>query len=294
MSTPIRFKGVVDTTANIELDKYQGRIGFDTTVNRYVAYYDNTNRAVLARRDIMETFSGIRNNGAYQDSLGVERISSTGAVTGSTLKASNLPGSGVRPLVADALGVIDDQDAVMFRKTIDSPPTRSGIVDVLRALTSPPGSPSAGDRYCVAGSGSGAWSGKGGQLAEWDGSAWGFTDFSAYSIVPLWRALYDAGGVASRLFTTAASDNDLLLSVPGTAFSYGEVTMGSPVVNLSSISAQLRVAGTQVLSSRKTGWAASSGTTSRTGLSDSSDLAAVRSHLIALLNDLTTHGLIGA
>ena len=123
MSTPIRFKGVVDSTANIELGKYQGRIGFDTTISRYIAYYDATNSAVLARRDIAETFAGIRNNGAYQDSLGVERISSTGAVIGSTLKASNLPGVGARPLVADALGVIDDQDAATFRTTIGVPET---------------------------------------------------------------------------------------------------------------------------------------------------------------------------
>jgi hypothetical protein len=58
LSTPIRFKGVVDSTANIELGKYQGRIGFDTTISRYIAYYDATNSAVLARRDIAETFAG--------------------------------------------------------------------------------------------------------------------------------------------------------------------------------------------------------------------------------------------
>jgi len=43
-----------------------------------------------------------------------------------------------------------------------------------RDLTAPPGSPAAGDSYIVAASATGAWAGKDGQVAQWNGSAWVF------------------------------------------------------------------------------------------------------------------------
>lgn len=44
-----------------------------------------------------------------------------------------------------------------------------------RALSTPPGSPVAGDRYIVGGSPTGAWSGHTNAIARWSGSAWEFT-----------------------------------------------------------------------------------------------------------------------
>lgn len=51
---------------------------------------------------------------------------------------------------------------------------------ITRTLTTPPGSPSSGDRYLIgldtsASAATGAWAGKDGQIAEWNGSAWVFT-----------------------------------------------------------------------------------------------------------------------
>jgi len=45
-----------------------------------------------------------------------------------------------------------------------------------RTTTAPPGSPAAGDTYIVAASATGAWAGKDGNIAVWDGvnSAWVF------------------------------------------------------------------------------------------------------------------------
>jgi hypothetical protein len=43
-----------------------------------------------------------------------------------------------------------------------------------RDLAAPPGSPTAGDTYIVATGGTGAWAGKDGQVAVWDGAAWAF------------------------------------------------------------------------------------------------------------------------
>lgn len=44
-----------------------------------------------------------------------------------------------------------------------------------RDLATPPGSPSTGDRYIVAASGTGAWAGQDNNIAEWNGSIWVFT-----------------------------------------------------------------------------------------------------------------------
>lgn len=41
-------------------------------------------------------------------------------------------------------------------------------------LATPPGTPATGDRYIVASGGTGDWTGKDGQITEWDGSAWTF------------------------------------------------------------------------------------------------------------------------
>lgn len=53
-----------------------------------------------------------------------------------------------------------------------------------RDLTTPPGTPAAGDTYIVAASPTGAWSGHAAEIALWTGSAWAFyaprTGYLAY------------------------------------------------------------------------------------------------------------------
>lgn len=48
--------------------------------------------------------------------------------------------------------------------------------DVLNSQNAPPGSPATGDTYLVGTSPSGAWVGHAKDIAEWNGSAWDFTD----------------------------------------------------------------------------------------------------------------------
>lgn len=65
--------------------------------------------------------------------------------------------------IADSLNVLEWQDSVLDKD-----------------LTTPPGSPTTGDRYLIgtdptAGVATGAWAGQDGKIAEWDGSAWVFT-----------------------------------------------------------------------------------------------------------------------
>ena len=49
------------------------------------------------------------------------------------------------------------------------------LASVKEQLATPPGSPSSGDRYLVAGTGAGGWSGKDNQVAEYTGSGWDYT-----------------------------------------------------------------------------------------------------------------------
>lgn len=67
MATPIRFQGLVKPTAEIESDKFAGRVGWSTTLARYIAYYNSTQYAQMARRDVLETFVA----GLQDSTLGV-------------------------------------------------------------------------------------------------------------------------------------------------------------------------------------------------------------------------------
>lgn len=44
----------------------------------------------------------------------------------------------------------------------------------LDRLAAPPGTPTAGDRYLIIATATGVWAGKENQIAEWDGTAWGY------------------------------------------------------------------------------------------------------------------------
>lgn len=76
-----------------------------------------------------------------------------------------------------------------------------------RTLTTPPGSPSEGDRYLPAAGSTGEWSGKDGQIAAYQGGAWLF-----YSPQAGWRC-WDENGAALYIYTGA--DWDLLSSASG-------------------------------------------------------------------------------
>lgn len=54
-------------------------------------------------------------------------------------------------------------------------PTERHHKAVLSILTTPPGSPTLGDRHLIGTGGTGAWSGQDLKITEWDGTAWLFT-----------------------------------------------------------------------------------------------------------------------
>jgi hypothetical protein len=72
----------------------------------------------------------------------------------------------------------------------------------------------------------------------------------------------------------------------------GEAKVGGGVIDTYS---NYRIAGTQVVAARRTGWAAATGTATRTTFATGSvTTAQLAERVKALIDDLTTHGLIGA
>jgi len=72
-----------------------------------------------------------------------------------------------------------------------------------------------------------------------------------------------------------------------------QARVDSSGINLAS-SKMLRVNGTQVVTARQTGWGSATGTATRTTFATGSvTLPALAEHVKALIDDLTTHGLIG-
>ena len=100
-----------------------------------------------------------------------------------------------------------------------------------------------------------------------------------FCIGPTQRWLIDAGG---HWIAGADNTNDL-----------GASASGRPRTGYFATS--VAVAGNQVLVGRRTGWAAATGTATRTTYDTASvTLAELAERVKALLDDLTTHGLIGA
>ena len=59
MSKEIRFKGIVATLAQIAADAFAGRISWASDLARPVHYYTDSDYAVLARKDVAETFPSL-------------------------------------------------------------------------------------------------------------------------------------------------------------------------------------------------------------------------------------------
>ena len=97
------------------------------------------------------------------------------------------------------------------------------LASVKEQLATPPGSPTTGDRYLVAGTGAGGWAGKDNQVAEWDG-AW------AYTVPTEGAHLFIEGG-------SGALGGDILAVFNGTTWVKGASLNGALVAsnNLSDV-----------------------------------------------------------
>jgi hypothetical protein len=98
-----------------------------------------------------------------------------------------------------------------------------------RDLSSPPGSPADGDRYLVAGSAMGAWTGKDGKIAAWQDGAWGF-----HTPKEGWFAWIADEDVALMFdgasWTGAATQNAAMLGVNTTADATNKLAVASSAV----------------------------------------------------------------
>ena len=100
----------------------------------------------------------------------------------------------------------------------------------------------------------------------------------------------DSSGANALRFNSAANMVEFALS--GTAFFQ---TNGNGIVNVAGATPQYQVSGTQVLTTRRPGWSAPTGTATRTTFATGTvTLPQLAERVKALIDDLTTHGLIGA
>lgn len=108
-----------------------------------------------------------------------------------------------------------------------------------RDLATPPASPTAGDRYIVAGSPTGAWSGKADQVAAWDGTSWLFhapeSGWLAFLVDENglvvwsgadWQPTIGLDGKVTKLGINAAADDTNRLSVASEAVLFSNASGG--------------------------------------------------------------------
>lgn len=89
---------------------------------------------------------------------------------------ANDPTANQKAALDNAPNALTGSNPVADKDYVDSKAEGKGwLQPVLERETSPPPSPATGARYLIDGTGTGAWSGHDGEIAEWTGSAWDFT-----------------------------------------------------------------------------------------------------------------------
>lgn len=97
---------------------------------------------------------------------------------------------------------------------------------IIDELATPPGAPTAGDRYLVIATASGAWEGEENSIAEWDGDAWVF--FAPQDGWAVWNQTTNAqknfNGTAWVAFGSTVNHNNLTGLQGGTTSEYYHLT----------------------------------------------------------------------
>jgi hypothetical protein len=114
------------------------------------------------------------------------------------------------------------------------------LISVKSVTATPPGTPAGGDRYIVGASATGAWSGKDGQIAQWDSvaRAWNFYvpkqgwEVRADDTHQSWIYHSGAWALEGALYGSYAND---------TAAASGGVLVGGSYVNSSTGALQVRL-----------------------------------------------------
>lgn len=318
MSKQIRFKGIVATLAQIAADAFAGRISWASDLARPVHYYTDSDYAVLARKDVAETFPEVkitnqagpvarmvqagtdgtqsavsaataRSTIGAQEALGYTPVNKagdtmTGGLTLTSLVNSATAGVGIRPKVALADGTDAVRDAATFRGVIGAqealgytPANRAGDTFSGQVVVTDPTNVVAQPKLLVS-VGGGSASGEVGFHS--DGASegnknWGAgvsRDFSCFRIMSY------TDDWSGRTECIRAGTDYLDLS--------------NPYAN--ALAVGYKIGGLKVVGGRKLGWAAPTGTATRTTFATSTvTLQQLAERVKALIDDLTAHGLIG-
>lgn len=167
----------------------------------------------IAFNDVTDTIAGIQNQNLV-DKTAAETISANWTVaSGYDLILSDAP---VNPTDAVNKDYVDS--------LVNGADWQDSVLD--KDLTSPPASPSTGDRYIVGPSATGAWSGHDNDIAEYDGSAWTFeTPNKGFaSTVEDENTVYIYNGTSWVKMSSVYSHNDLAGLQGGTANEYYHMT----------------------------------------------------------------------
>jgi len=298
MSKEIRFKGIVATLAQIAADAFAGRISWASDLARPVHYYTDSDYAVLARKDVAETFPGVKitnqagpvarmvqaGTDGTQSAVSAATARSTidAAQTAHTHTVANLSNLGAnwsglltsaKPTTLSGYGITDAQAALGY-----TPANRAGDTFSGQVVVTDPTNVVAQPKLLVS-VGGGSESGEVGFHS--DGASvgnknWGAgvsRDFSCFRIMSYtddWSVLTEC------------------------------IRVGTDYLDLSNAYANAlavgyKIGGLKVVGGRKLGSAASTGTATRTTFATSTvPLQQLAERMKALIDDLISHGLIGA
>lgn len=233
--------------------------------------------------------------GAIQTS-GVQRISAGGAGSLTTLSTTGLA-TLAQATVSDlptgcmvsttTAGRLQALNAAASRTLIGIGDATGGAITVVKdASVAPPGSPVIGVPYLVGIGATGAWAGQDDKLATWSGAAWSFV-----SRASLWTMCFNT--TSGTLLTNVDGSGNKLVFLPSLVCS-GNIQGATVAGSNADFSGVYKTSGTQVVSTRKTGWVAATGTATRSTFATGSvTLPQLAERVKALIDDLIAHGLIG-
>lgn len=174
----VRINGIIyDSLASDPSTPVEGQRWFNSTSGRAKFYQGGVTR-VLGTKEELDTHEGtanphgttLENARSAGDTLagdidmGGNKIVNTSSGTAANDVATNAK---VDEKIRAQVSGVSWKQAVLDKDVLDPTP-----------LT-----PSAGDRYLIAGTGAGAWAGKDNNIAEWDGAAWFYDDPTAGDVV---------------------------------------------------------------------------------------------------------------
>lgn len=174
--------------------------------------------------------------------------------------------------------VVADADGNTVVAALGSP---LGITIVQELRNDPPASPVSNVPYFVGYSPTGAWAGHAQQFATWDGSSWSFTVGDYFSFK------WDVTNL--KMFQIAGANINPHAFYADYIYNNYLLTQDIDYAN------KITRSGVDIIGSRKTGWSAPTGATSKATFDPSTvTTEELAQRVAALINDLTVHGLIGA